>query len=674
MDTTDRIAKRVLLIGWDAADWQIASPLMASGRMPHLSALVERGVSGNLATLHPILSPMLWSSVATGHTADKHGILGFVEPLPDRSGVRPVSSRSRRCKAMWNLLTQSGMKSNVVGWYASHPAEPIEGVMVSNLFEQPKGPITQDWEVPDRAVHPPDKLDELKSLRVHPGEIDASVVAPFIPRLQEAAEKFPKKIAHLRGLMAQTASIHAVTTHLIEHTDWDLTAAYYEGIDRFGHEFMHLHPPKMEQVEQEEFELFQHVITGCYLFHDMMLGRLVELAGDDTAIVLVSDHGYFNDHLRPDPREGKAGPTDWHRPLGVVAMAGPGIKQGESLYGANLLDITPTVLRLLGLPVGSDMRGRPWVEALEATLDAKRIVSWEAVDGDGGTLGPDDDEDPQAAQAMMQQLIDLGYVDPPGEDAEKSVREAELEGVINLATSLRHTRRPQLALEALEAVDEQYRDTSMLRMQRALCWMALGEADRCRDELKSLIEADADSARVQMLLGVLALNDADAPAAVAHFTRAVEAQPSSPDLHLKLAQAHLGAADLDAARPLFERVLELDPDHAAAHHGLSEIARRQGRTGDAIDHALDAVARQHFLPRAHLSLGKALVDAGDLDHAADALRVAIGQVGHYREAHELLADIYARQSKPAEAAEQRRLAGEAGVALASRRQTAPASP
>src|SRR5579863_7511741 len=102
----ERLAKKVLLIGWDAADWKIATPLMDQGLMPTLEKLVGRGVMGNLATLQPILSPMLWNSIATGKRPDKHGIHGFMEPDTQNGGIRPVSSTSRKVKAIWNILTQ----------------------------------------------------------------------------------------------------------------------------------------------------------------------------------------------------------------------------------------------------------------------------------------------------------------------------------------------------------------------------------------------------------------------------------------------------------------------------------------------------------------------------------------------------------------------------------------
>jgi predicted AlkP superfamily phosphohydrolase/phosphomutase len=82
---------------------------------------------------------MLWTSIATGKRAYKHGIHGFSEPLPDGSGVRPITLLARKTKAVWNILNQTGHRSLVVGWWPSHPAEPINGVMVSNHFEHALG-------------------------------------------------------------------------------------------------------------------------------------------------------------------------------------------------------------------------------------------------------------------------------------------------------------------------------------------------------------------------------------------------------------------------------------------------------------------------------------------------------------------------------------------------------
>ena len=125
---SERLAKRVLLIGWDAADWKMIHPLIDAGLMPALESIV------NLATLDPPMSPMLWTSVATGMHADKHGVLNFTEPVPGGKGIRPVLGPTRKTKAIWNILQQNGLKCHVVGWWPSHPAEPINGIMISNFF------------------------------------------------------------------------------------------------------------------------------------------------------------------------------------------------------------------------------------------------------------------------------------------------------------------------------------------------------------------------------------------------------------------------------------------------------------------------------------------------------------------------------------------------------------
>ena len=94
--------------------------------------------------------------------------------------------------------------------------------------------------MPPLSIHPATMTDELAEMRVLPGEIDATAILPFIPDAAELLGKETNRLGKLQHMLAQTATIHAVATHLMASTEWDFTAIYYEGIDRFGHEFMHL--------------------------------------------------------------------------------------------------------------------------------------------------------------------------------------------------------------------------------------------------------------------------------------------------------------------------------------------------------------------------------------------------------------------------------------------------
>ena len=96
--------KRLLVVGWDSADWKIIRPLVQQGTMPMMAKILHDGVHGNLTTLEPSLSPMLWTTIATGRHAAEHGVHGFTE-VRDKNVV-PVSASTRRCRAVWNILSE----------------------------------------------------------------------------------------------------------------------------------------------------------------------------------------------------------------------------------------------------------------------------------------------------------------------------------------------------------------------------------------------------------------------------------------------------------------------------------------------------------------------------------------------------------------------------------------
>ncbi len=305
---SEPIARKLLLIGWDAADWLLIHPLLDAGRMPHLKRLVEEGVMGNLLTLQPILSPILWTSIATGKRAYQHGVHGFVEATPDRAGLRPTASTTRKCKALWNILAQSGKRCQAIGWYASHPAEAINGVCVSHQF--PVAPVSAtpaNWPPQPNSVEPVELAMELAELRLHPGEVTGPMLAQFLPRAWQLDQRDPEVRRLLNSFakrLAECASLHAVTTAVMENEPWDFCTAYYEAIDHFGHDFMVFHPPQMENVRPDLYEVFSGVMDSIYEFHDQMLGRLVELAGPETHVMIVSDHGFLERSTAPDRRSG----------------------------------------------------------------------------------------------------------------------------------------------------------------------------------------------------------------------------------------------------------------------------------------------------------------------------------------------------------------------------------
>ena len=446
-------SNKVLLIGWDAADWKVIMPLIKQGKMPTLAKFISEGVYGKIKTLDPPLSPMLWTSMATGYRADKHGILGFIEPLADNSGIRPVTSTSRKVKAIWNILHSQGKKSNVVGWWPSNPAEPINGVMVSNLYQLANKPLGEKWELPDGTIHPKSLEETLKEFRVHPQELTGNHLMPFLPNLKNMDLKKDKRVASVAKTLANAASIHAASTYLQRETDWDFMAVYHDAIDHFCHLAMKFHPPQRPGISDEIFNNYKNVVEAGYMFHDMMLERTLSMVDDNTTVVIVSDHGFHSDNLRPKYLlKEPAAPAQEHSPFGIFCAKGPGIKKGEVIHGASVLDVTPTLLTLFDLPIGENMEGKPLVQIFKNKTTPSFIKDWEKVEGDFGMHAKNSVDDPWAEQEAMQQLIELGYIEAPDENIAGRIESSKNESQYYLARNLIDAKKFKEAIEILETI------------------------------------------------------------------------------------------------------------------------------------------------------------------------------------------------------------------------------
>jgi tetratricopeptide (TPR) repeat protein len=636
----------VLLIGWDAADWQMIHPLLDAGLMPNLQGLIEGGVIGNLGSLSPRLSPVLWTSIATGKRVYDHGVRWFIEPLPDRSGVRPVGTRSRTCKALWNILSQSGRSSVVCGWQASHPAERIRGAMVSNLFCLPPPNSTQEsWPVPEGSVSPPELAKNLAELRVHPLEIEAPPIQQLIPRANELDQTNPvvrHRLMFVAQRLAEVISIHAVATELLEKQEWDFGTVYYECIDQMGHEFMLFHPPRLPQISERDFELYRDVMTGVYRFHDLMLSRLVELAGPDAYVIIVSDHGFESGARRPQkPVE----PAQWHRPQGIFVLHGPGILTDERIEGATLLDVAPTVLTLFGLPVGDDMEGKPLLSAFISPPAIQRVASWENIGGEHGRLpGQTEEETPAAAQAALNQLIELGYIAPPSNDVIQTIELATAEADFNVAVSLCEAGRPKEGKEILSKLIARRPEEPPTRYWQAFA-LACIASQMPRDAapaLEALERLEPDATQTIVLRGILAWAHGDMETCAQAFHEAERIAPDDPVTQTYLGRLYLRQRRWAEAEHAFKRALDVNSDFADAHYGLSVALPRQGFIEQGIDHALLAVGLRHEFPEAHFQLGALLSRMGWFERAVQAFEMSLRLRPSFVLAHRYLSRIYPR--------------------------------
>jgi hypothetical protein len=410
---------RVLLVGIDGATLRVAGPMLEDGRLPHLGATAVGGASGPLRSMLPLLSPRVWTSIATGQPPRVHGIFDWYW-VDDERAPRLFSSRERRSHALWNVASDAGLRVGVVNWLVTHPPERVAGVMVSDhavpgalegrialarqFVEQRLPGAGAELTAPDGTVptvHPEHFGERVAALR--------AIREPLVSdaRLREAtAELGAGWESPVARLLEADELVVRIALTVEEETRPDLLMVYLPGIDRlthflwFGMEPAEVYPPQMRRSEEERARA-RAVLEAYYEISDALLGLLLEKFGDEDLVMVMSDHG-FEARTRGDDLTGTHD-TPAARD-GVLFARGPGIAPGARVEGAGVLDIAPTVLAWLGLPVARDMLGRiaAFVDVPEprwvASYDGRPIERLE-----GSPSGVDD--------VILEQLRELGYVE-----------------------------------------------------------------------------------------------------------------------------------------------------------------------------------------------------------------------------------------------------------------------
>src|SRR5262245_13086720 len=165
-------------------DPRVVDLLMSEGKMPSFARLRQQGAYGRLQSSKPLLSPVVWTTIATGKTPDQHGIGHFVA-IDEKTGESlPVTSEMRRVKAVWQILSDAKKKVSVVGWWATWPADTVNGAIVSDHtcyhFLFPQGSRERGDREKGGLTFPPELFARVAPLVRRPADVTLEEVAPFI--------------------------------------------------------------------------------------------------------------------------------------------------------------------------------------------------------------------------------------------------------------------------------------------------------------------------------------------------------------------------------------------------------------------------------------------------------------------------------------------------------------
>jgi tetratricopeptide (TPR) repeat protein len=305
-----------------------------------------------------------------------------------------------------------------------------------------------------------------------------------------------------------------------------------------------------------------------------------------------------------------------------------------------LLDITPTSLALLGLPVGHDMDGRVLIEAFDRPITIDTLFSWDMLEGDAGLHPADRRQDPFEAHAAIKQLVDLGYMADLPADAKSQVELVERESQFNLGVVYMTTRHPEQAAKVFEKLVERVPNDSRYVTALARSLFLSYQFEAAANSLRTFLAKHSGNVEASLFLaGVLATMNRDAEAAK-YLARLEAEHADKPELAVAFGDVCASLRKWDDADRYYQCVIAHDPTNAHAFSGLARAALGREQFDHAVDYCLRAVELQHMFPEAHHMLGVALTWMKEYNHAIQSFQIALSMAPGLLDSHRYLASIY----------------------------------
>lgn len=369
---------RVVLLVVDGASLEFISPLTAAGRLPHFARLIDEGATLHLETIKPTQPGPVWAAMATGRLPPFDGVrasdrYGFgvadqeITLLPDLCLAHALSTlgivearandaRAFRAKPIWRILSNAGISVGMVGLPLTHPVEPVSGYLVSDRLH-----LLPNATVPyaeHELMFPPERLATLPD--------DAFQLPPATTGALPGLGPLPRDVFYQRVARLLDADAPARVRIL-----------RYEGIDVAGHHYLrYAMPNAFGDVSQEERLRYGQVLEQQYALIDGEIGAAMATLAPEDLLLVVSGFGMEPQSL---PKRvlatGLGEPelmgTHERAPDGFLMAWGRSVARARLPVGS-IVDVTPTLLYFLGLPVARDMEGTARTDVFAPAFTGER--------------------------------------------------------------------------------------------------------------------------------------------------------------------------------------------------------------------------------------------------------------------------------------------------------------
>lgn len=252
------MGRRLFVVGLDGVGFDLLTPWVEEGRLPHLSVLLEQGAKGPLRSTIPPLTGPAWASLQTGVNPGKHGVFGWTRRRCGTYTFSVINADDIGYPTLFELVSEAGRRVVSIGVPLTYPPRPVNGVIIPGMPTPPSDPSP---------TYPPEAYAELRRVSPH--------------------YRFFPECAHRYGLQAKVAELRASTRataqaarHFMAKEDWDLFFVHFQATDKAQHDLWGVKRGGGDPV----LAVFQEV--------DHLVGDLVETAFRmGASVVLLSDHG-----------------------------------------------------------------------------------------------------------------------------------------------------------------------------------------------------------------------------------------------------------------------------------------------------------------------------------------------------------------------------------------------
>lgn len=249
-------APKVILIGLDGGSWNVLEPLLREGSLPHLEKLVRRGTGADLRSVRPLISPAVWTSVATGQSPEVHGIKNFFH-----------TAEQIQVPTIWRRLADRGRRVGLYDYLLTWPPADLPG-----------GFVVPGWLRRDGSLSPPDAFSRL--------ELEPYQFNLLIDRPESALETMEGEVRDKAWRF----------NRLVEAFSIELGAVSFYSNDVISHQFWHTLEPESFDNPPPVDPRYENIIPRTLQGLDGAIGEITDALGPLDTVVIVSDHGFVARH------------------------------------------------------------------------------------------------------------------------------------------------------------------------------------------------------------------------------------------------------------------------------------------------------------------------------------------------------------------------------------------